>query len=125
MVTLQASVTTTILPQAITRTLISSGMQAPATTTITIATQPASDPRVAYIYSMPVGMAGSGSGSSVATPARNTNTVQALGSISLNSIPFNPSAYVAALSGDQKRLLALEVATMGKSWCVARAFTRT
>ena len=67
MVTLQASVATTILPQAITRTLISSGMQAPATTTMTIATQPASDPGVAYINSMPVGMAGSGSGYGVNT----------------------------------------------------------
>ena len=70
-------------------------------------------------------MAGSGTGSGAATPAKNTNTVQALGSTPLNSIPFNPSAYVAALNADQKRLLALEVATMGKSWCVARAFTRT
>ncbi|KZV62103.1 uracil-DNA glycosylase [Peniophora sp. CONT] len=58
-------------------------------------------------------MAGSGGGSNT---AKNTNTVQALGSTPLNSIPFNPSAYVAALSADQKRLLALEVATMGKSW---------
>lgn len=61
-------------------------------------------------------LAGSGGGSGTAAPAKNTNTVQALGSTSLNSIPFNPSAYVAALNPDQKRLLALEVATMGKSW---------
>lgn len=63
-------------------------------------------------------MTGSGGGSGAAKPAKNTNTVQALGSTSLNSIPFNPSAYVAALNVDQKRLLALEVATMGKSWYV-------
>lgn len=34
----------------------------------------------------------------------------------LNSIPFSLSAYVESLSEDQRRLLALECDTMGKSW---------
>ncbi|KAI0346586.1 uracil-DNA glycosylase [Trametopsis cervina] len=34
----------------------------------------------------------------------------------LNSIPFSLSAYVQSLSEDQRRLLALECDTMGKSW---------
>lgn len=34
----------------------------------------------------------------------------------LNSIPFSLSAYVESMSDDEKRLLALECDTMGKSW---------
>ena len=34
----------------------------------------------------------------------------------LNSIPFSPSEFVASLSDEEKRLLALEVESMGKSW---------
>lgn len=37
----------------------------------------------------------------------------------LNSIPFSPSEFVASLSEDEKRLLALECESMGKSWYVA------
>lgn len=36
----------------------------------------------------------------------------------LNSIPFSPSEFVASLSEDERRLLALECESMGKSWCV-------
>ncbi|KAI0767915.1 uracil-DNA glycosylase [Irpex lacteus] len=38
------------------------------------------------------------------------------GGQTLNSIPFSLSAYVEALSDTEKRLLALECDTMGKSW---------
>jgi len=38
------------------------------------------------------------------------------GSQPLNSIPFSPSKFLMELSDDQKRLLALECETMGKSW---------
>lgn len=38
------------------------------------------------------------------------------GGQALNSIPFSLSAYVEALSDNEKRLLALECDTMGKSW---------
>ncbi|KAI0077874.1 uracil-DNA glycosylase [Panus rudis PR-1116 ss-1] len=38
------------------------------------------------------------------------------GTQSLNSIPFSPTAYLNALSDEEKRLLTLEIETMGKSW---------
>ena len=37
---------------------------------------------------------------------------------SLNSIPFSLSGYMSSLSEEEKRLLALECETMGKSWYV-------
>jgi uracil-DNA glycosylase len=53
----------------------------------------------------------SGSSSSVSEPSRSQ-----VSSRTLNSIPFSPSEFLESLSEDEKRLLALEVATMGKSW---------
>jgi uracil-DNA glycosylase len=38
----------------------------------------------------------------------------------LNAIPFSLAQYQESLSTDQRRLLALECAYMGKSWCVVR-----
>jgi uracil-DNA glycosylase len=37
----------------------------------------------------------------------------------LNAIPFSSSQFQESLSEEQRRLLALECAYMGKSWCVA------
>ena len=34
----------------------------------------------------------------------------------LNAIPFSQSAYLESLTEDERRLLALELAVMGKSW---------
>ena len=48
-------------------------------------------------------------------------TVQGTASLSkLNSIPFSLSAFQESLSEQEKRLLALECDTMGKSWYVTR-----
>jgi uracil-DNA glycosylase len=40
----------------------------------------------------------------------------------LNAIPFSLSAYQESLSEEEKRLLALECDTMGKSWYESRKF---
>jgi hypothetical protein len=34
----------------------------------------------------------------------------------LNSVPFSQSAYYKTLTEEERRLLALELAVMGKSW---------
>ncbi|GJE94507.1 uracil-DNA glycosylase [Phanerochaete sordida] len=54
-----------------------------------------------------------GTSSSVAVSSKKSG-LQATGS--LNSIPFSPSEFVASLSDDEKRLLALEIEGIGKSW---------
>ena len=46
------------------------------------------------------------------------STAASSGPRTLNQIPFSPSEFVASLSDDQKRLLALECESMGKSWYV-------
>jgi uracil-DNA glycosylase len=48
-------------------------------------------------------------GSSIAKRAPGTT---------LNSIPFSMSEFEASLSDEEKELLSLECATIGKSWCV-------
>lgn len=56
-------------------------------------------------------LAGSGTTASAGTAL----TSQA----ALNSIPFSLSAFQEQLSDEERKLLALECETMGKSWCAA------
>ncbi|KAI0032528.1 uracil-DNA glycosylase-like protein [Vararia minispora EC-137] len=57
------------------------------------------------------------SNSSSSSPATNLKPAAAgFGLQPLNSIPYSPSAFTASLTDDQKRLLRLEIETMGKSW---------
>ncbi|KIP08062.1 hypothetical protein PHLGIDRAFT_29787 [Phlebiopsis gigantea 11061_1 CR5-6] len=46
----------------------------------------------------------------------SASTAASGGPRTLNAIPFSLAEYVASLSDDEKRLLALECDTMGKSW---------
>jgi uracil-DNA glycosylase len=50
-------------------------------------------------------------------PAAAAGSKRAPGT-TLNSIPFSMSEFEASLSDEEKELLQLECATIGKSWCV-------
>jgi uracil-DNA glycosylase len=61
-----------------------------------------------------------------ALPTKNASAVSGFKNQRLNAIPFSLSQYQESLSADQRNLLALECAYIGKSWCVAAiAFART
>jgi hypothetical protein len=79
-------------------------------TSATSAEPSSKKPRTGGSSAGPSGATGTSAKSSVA--ATTDSSLQPL-----NSIPYSPSAFVASLSDDQKRLLQLEVDTMGKSWC--------
>lgn len=53
-------------------------------------------------------------------PTRENSASSGSKSQRLNAIPFSLVQYQESLSSDQRGLLALECAYMGKSWCVWR-----
>ncbi len=50
------------------------------------------------------------------SPASSPPKASLSGKQSLNSIPFSMTVYLEGLNDEEKRLLALECETMGKSW---------